>query len=501
MKRMKRTFVRGKRRSWLVGGLWLAAVLLLAGCVPTAEPVAIIETRTPAATVVTATAVTGAAAGETTAPAILAQWDEVERRYELRPVDALTGGDIPGYTPLPVGGTSQYTLQTELSTDGRLLAVIEGNGSACEPSGGGSACRARADNLHLVNVAAWQSRTAVLAGEGWVGPLVFSADGSRLALAYHTQAGTRILLYDTATGAQLGQQSIAFRPALMAFTGERSLLLAGADDVDAGEARGVAPPGPFTVQVLSDVTLSTLWSQTLPEILSGSWCTAACAGPHGQRRTESWQPGVVAAPDGRFLYIAHADEAKLTTVDVDGRAVQTVPIQAPQSWLERLLSLTANTAAAKSLMDGAAKSAALSPDGSRLYLAGTAWHAEDDDAGQAQQADHLGLQVVDVATGHLLAARETTAEQLRLTPDGQYLLLDGWQENGRWFEVWDAASLERITRLEDREVTAVPLLDGGYALLAGTSSGQQLYLSLMAPPRFKCAPVWTADSPIVWIGE
>jgi hypothetical protein len=238
----------------------------------------------------------------------------------------------------------------------------------------------------------------------------------------------------------------------------------------------------------------------LPEIANGSWCTAACDTFDQERRVVSWQPGLAAAPDGRFLYIVHADEEKLTTVDLHGRTVQTVSIQAAQSWLERLLAWTARPVAAKSLGDGAAKSVVLSPDGSRLYVTGTAWQTETDEAGEpVYQMEYLGVQVVDTADGRLLTTKETNAERLRLTPEGKYLLLDGWDERGRWFEVWQADTLEMITRLENREVTAVPLLDGNYALLAGAADGYQLYLSLMTPPRFKCAPTWMAAGPITWV--
>jgi DNA-binding beta-propeller fold protein YncE len=491
---MKRAFIWRKWDKWQAG-LVLLVLWLLMGCVPTSKVITIADTRIPATA--TATAPPTPTEAKTAAPALLVRWNSGDGRYELQPVDATTGQAIPGYIPLPLGGDRQYALQTALSADGRHLAAIESNGQACESNAGGTACRARADSLHLVDVAGWERVTAALPGDGWVSPLLFSPDGTRLALAYHNEAASLLMLFDAVTGIQQGQQSIPFRPTLMTFTDDGSLVVAGAAE---GEKRGVTEPGPFTVQLLDGATLAEQWTQTLPEIMSGSWCTAECDGSPEQWRTESWQPAVVASPDGRYLYIVHANEDKLTTVDLDGRAVSTVPIQAAQSWLERLFALTAGTAAAKMLGDGASKSAVLSPDGQRLYVVGNSWYIDADDEGQpVQQGEFLGLQAVNTADGQLLQTKETTAEKLRITPDGAYLLLDGWDENGRWLEVWNAVTLENITRLEDREVTAVPLLDGGYALLASTTGGQQLYLSLMSPPRFKCAPVWIADGPIIWI--
>lgn len=490
---MKLRFVCRKMENWPAGFV-LLALLIVAACVPTAEPITVAGTRPVATAVATQAPPT---AVNTAAPALLAQWNTAGRQYKIRPVDATTGQDIPGYTPLAVGGTQMYELQTALSADGRMLAAIDSNGQVCESQAGGSACRARADALHLVDVETWQSVVVALSGEGWTWPLVFSPDHTRLALAVHNQESSQVLLFDTATGVQLGQQSIPFRPTLMTFTAGGSLALAGAPE---GENRGVTAPGPFAVQRLDGVSLAVQWDQTLPEIMSGSWCTAVCDGEHSERRVTAWQPGVVASPDGRFFYIVHADADQLTTVDLDDGSVHSAPIQARQSWPGRLLALTAGTVAAKSLGDGAHKSVVVSADGRHLYVVGERWFVEEAAEGQPMQhREFLGLQVVDTTNGRLLESKETPADRIRLTPDGTHLLLDGWTEEGRWMEVWKTAGLEMVTRLEDREVTAVPLLDGGYALLAGSDNGHQLFFSLMPPPFFKCAPTWMADGPIVWV--
>ncbi|MBX3058872.1 MAG: hypothetical protein KF770_20595 [Anaerolineae bacterium] len=493
----------GKKGKYEIVGVVLWLVFWLAACVPTSEPIAIGPTR-PSATAVSPTTtpvISPTITNPITTTALLARWDTGTSRYEIRPVDATTGQDVPGYTPLPLAGERTYTPQSILSANGRTLAAIETNGETCEASGGGSACRARATGLRLVDVAIWQGVTANLSGEGWVGPMAFSPDGSRLALAYHHENSSLILLFHAASGIQLGRHFFpySFRPTLMAFTDDGSLVLAGAAD---GEKRGITPPGPFTVLLLDGVTLAEQWALALPEVVSGSWCTAVCDGPHDQQRTESWQPGVVAAPGGRALYIVHANEDKLTTVDLPGRTAHTTAIQPAQTWLERLLALTAETAVAKSMGDGAYKQVALSADGRRLYILGERWQVVTDAQGQpVQQQESLGVQVVDVSDGRLLQTKETPANRLRLTPDGAYLLLDGWDDNGRWFEVWNATTLVMVTRLEGLEITAVPLLnsEGGYALLAGNNVGHQIYLRLMVAPYFKCAPVWTADDPIIWL--
>lgn len=479
-------------------GLVVWGLFWLAACVPTSEPMAIGPTRLSVTAVATATTIAPPTTTITTT-ALLAQWNTAANHYDMQPVDATTGQPVPGYSSLPLAGDGSYALQTALTADGRYLAAVINNGETCEASGGGSACRARATGLHLVDVVAWRSLTVTLPGAGWVWPMAFSPDGDRLALAYHQGKESQVLLFDAASGVQLGQQVLPIRPSLLSFSADRSLVLAGAAT---GENLGVTPPGPFTVLTLDGGALSEQWLLPLPEILAGSWCAAQCDSPHEQWRTVTWQPGVTASPDGRFLYIVHANEDKLTTVDLHGRTTHTAPIQPEQSWLERLLALTAGTAVAKTLGDGAYKSVALSADGQRLYVTGDRWYVDVDAQGQpVQQRELLGLQVVAVADGRLLQTKEIAADRLRLTPDGQYLLLDGWAEDKRWFEVWEADTLEMVTRLEGLEITAVPLLNsaGGYALLAGNASGNQIYLRLMVAPYFKCAPVWAADDPIVWV--
>ena len=428
---------------------------------------------------------------------LLLQWNREQRQYELRLVNPATGESVGSDAPLSLGGNPMYTLSHTLSTDGRWLAVIESNGQSCESISIGSACRARADALHLVDAELWQVATVALPGTGWAEPLVFSPDNARLALAYHDSETSTLLLFDTTSGKEVAQRSLDFRPALLTFASNSSLALVGAPE---GKKRGISEPGPLRLLLLDGKSLADLWQQPLPEIVSGNWCTEGCGESHEAWRMVAWTPAMSLSPDGRFLHIMHADDNRLTTVDLDSRSVNTASIERAQSWLERLLALTAGTAEAKSLLDGAYKSATLSPDGARLYVVGNAWQiVEDDDGRPMQQLERQGLQVVDPASGYLLETRHTEADRVRMSRDGAYLLLDGWDQNGRWTEIIDAGSLKAVTRLNEWEVTAAPQSDGGMVLLASRFREQQIEFAIVRPPAFAIEPAWSADPPASWL--
>ena len=168
-----------------------------------------------------------------------------------------------------------------------------------------------------------------------------------------------------------------------------------------------------------------------------------------------WTPAVVPSPDRQMLYIVHADEDKLTTVDFAHRSVTSVEIGPARSWLEQLMALGAGIAYAKTL-DGTRKHAVLSSDGTRLYIVGETGKSTQD-ANQEWQFTQtpLNLQVVDVASGVQIAKVETQANEISLSPDGSQLYLRGWSDSGvPWTDVLDAARLEVVTRLTGRYLSS-----------------------------------------------
>ncbi|HEX5505594.1 MAG TPA: hypothetical protein VFW96_23455 [Thermomicrobiales bacterium] len=426
---------------------------------------------------------------------------QAQRRYEIRPVDPATGQAAPGYGPVVAGENTMFVSPYAFSADGRALAVAASRGQSCTASGGGTACRASADVLRLVALPTWREVDTPLPGDGWAWPLAFSPDAARLALVYHAADATTLLLFDAATGAPLAHRALDFSSTLLWYTRDgAALALYGQPP---GADPGMSRPGTPRVLLLDAASLATRWEQPLANILSGAWCQEACDAAHGEQLFASWTPAAVPAPDGSRLYIIHADDATLTTVDLAARAVRTAEIRPAQSWFERLLAGTASVAAAKGGERGAYKAAVISPDGTRLYVIGRAMRAELATPGDWQTSDDaLGLQVVDAASGRLLASHPGDATALALTPDGARVLLSGRDDSAPWTEVLDAGSLQPVARVAGWwQVAAGRRLDGQPVVLASQPQpdGQATRLALLDPRSFAVVHTWTVDGYATWL--
>ena len=443
---------------------------------------------------------------------LLARWNESRRRHEIGPVDPNTGREIPGYPPIALGDDIRFAPTQILSSDGRKLAAVESHGQSCESYAGGVSCRPRADLLHLVDLLKWREITASLPVEGWLWPFVFSPDTSRLALIHHTPKTDTLMLLNTATGEFVARRPLSFRPSLLAYTqAGAALLLYGQPP---GSEPGISKPGPSQVLLVDAATLEPQWKKTLPQIISGDWCLQNCQAPHAERLFANWMPAVVVAPDQRKLYIVHADEDKLTTVDLEARAVRSDDLQAAQlpSWFERLLEFTAGVVQAKGAFNGAVKAAVLSPDGTKLYLAGHTTNSSRDTNGNWRfKQISLGLQVIDIAAGRKIAGRDSAlssdgapsedeaATKIGLTPDGTYLWLAGRNEQGAWTQVVDANSLEPVARLTQWDIAVSRRLNGQPIIVASWSRQQQTQLAVLDPHTFDIGYSWPVDGFAWWV--
>jgi hypothetical protein len=276
-----------------------------------------------------------------------------------------------------------------------------------------------------------------------------------------------------------------------------SLVLYGAP---LGADPGIAKPGSPRLLLVEAATLEVQWEQPLESILSGSWCEEKCAAPHEERLFAYWSPAVVLSQDGRRLYLVHADEEKLTTVDLAARVVRSVEMQAARSWLEELLAHTAGVAQAKGAGMGAFKTAVLAADGTRLFVLGQAWEATPTPEGHWQSSQTpRGLQVIEVESGRKVASLDTQASGIRLTPDGAYLLLDGWGEQEPWMEALNAATLEEVARLTGWEVVLSRQTDSQPVLLARQLSQATTELAVLDPRSFKVAKSWQVKGNASWI--
>jgi hypothetical protein len=174
-------------------------------------------------------------------------------------------------------------------------------------------------------------------------------------------------------------------------------------------------------------------------------------------------PGVVFSPVADTLFVAHADEDRLTRVDFGAQEVTSMEVRPRLGLLERLLSLGASIAHAK-MLDGTTKSAAISADGETLYIAGVDSQVTNKETGRFELVQRpLGLQVVEAASGTELSSLDTQAAQVSVLPDGLVLLLST-AGDAPLTEVYDPATQGIATRYDGLYQECLPLAGGGYVL-------------------------------------
>jgi hypothetical protein len=362
-----------------------------------------------------------------------------------------------------------------------------------------------AEKLHLLDLQAWRDTTIELPGNGWAELFSFSVDGSQWAIILHERVAQAeevtevITLFDVGTGKPTEKRVFDFRPSFLSYVlGGEAILVYGQP---LGSPAGLGKPGPARIQLLDASSLQILWDMTLDDVAYGRWCEQGCGGPHDSMIFAYQLPAVVLSHDASKLYIAHADEEKLTTFDLERHTKRTVELSQPKSWLGQLIALTAPPASAKGLESGSVRSAALSPDGKRLYITGKTMSV----AGEEQVTKPLGLRVVDPESGQIVASSDTEAEGVVGSMDGAYLLLYGAGVRGGFFEPWtdvvDAASLSRVKRLERSSIQSTRTLGGQEILLATRFMPNDLVFEVLDPHTFEVAHSWSATNNAWWIAR
>jgi hypothetical protein len=418
-------------------------------------------------------------------------WNPSLSRYEIHMVDSRTGKDLPNHPPFVVGENTQFTGATASSANGQMVAIVAANGEYCYPSGGGTACMGRADALHIIDRDAWREVIAPLPGKGWVGLLSFSRDITKLALVHSDAKSNTIMLFDTNTGNLIAQQEIQFQPSLMEYTSDPVTLVLYGQPL--GTNPGISKPEPPRVILLDALTLKVKWEQTLPNVLSGHWCLEKCDASYDEQSFADWTPAAVLAPEHHTLYVVHADEERLTSVDLNTRAVKTVGIQKAQSLLERVLSLTATVVKAKGYSNGAFKTGALSPDERRLYVVGHKMSTALDTNGEPQETNEsLGLEVIKVAKGEKLASAASEATWIKITTDGAHLLLGNWGQGK--IDILDTNNLKNVDELGPWDAVVAQTLNGYSMILASQSGDSLTRLAVLDPQTFHIIRTWTAQT-------
>jgi hypothetical protein len=274
-------------------------------------------------------------------------WQAQEDQHVLVPVHPLTGEPLAGYHPILLG----YGFSTAFSQDGRTLAVVAFADE--DPSQGGE--------VLLVDLATWQSRATGIEIDDYPAVFQFAPDGRSVLIVEARLGPDNLRRVDIASGQNLARTEMSFLPRSLAVTPDGAHLMVYGTQ---GEADSGLNPTAQAAR-LDYATLQIEWSQVLGEVLDGQYLPEGVALKEALDQSIWYGPGYAWAPNSTQLYLVHADDDRLTTVDFAAETVATLTIAAEQSWLDRLMALTAGVAEAK-LMNGTIKQAALSPDGQRL---------------------------------------------------------------------------------------------------------------------------------------
>lgn len=443
-----------------------------------------------------------------TSGALLATWAEGEKPFVIRLVDPATGQDMVGFEPIAL--PSMHIPAYNLSPDGESLAVIESYGDACEAYAGGEACRGNAHVLHLLDLPGGREVTAPLTEQGWVELLAFDPVGQHLALVKHGIFASTLMLFDVRTGQALAQRKLDFRPSHLYYTQDGgSLALYGQS---AGVSPGLKEPDPPRVALVDAGNLEVLWEQELAGLVSGMWCLENCSQPHGTPLFVDWSPAVVASPDGKLLYIVHADQERLDTVDFDSRVVYSTHIQPETSLVNRFLGFTVRVAKAKGFSSGVAKDAAISGDGKRLYVVTqTTTPIRAEDGAVETVNSQLDIQLLDLPGGQRLDRQEIAVDgtwiavsDVTLTPDGAYLVLNGWNDGNRWAQVFEVERLKPVVHLQGWELVISRQVSGQSLILGSRwgKGGRLAELGWLDPRSFEFVSTWKAGHDFAaWLGR
>lgn len=424
-------------------------------------------------------------------------WRNAQEGHLLVPIDPTSGQSLEGIEPISLGQSFSYTF----SPDGRRLAVV-GYVSSQHPNGG---------SLHLIDLETWEDRVQELKLDAYVNAMEFSPDGRNLAIAFGNNV-SKLLVLDVAeppvkSKSAAMQASMDILVKKMKFTSDgRELMVLGykTENPSTVYQTNLEPP---LALLLDGSDLSVRWSVDLEEVRLGIL-------PKNENSDEPvdmtqpgnaiyFFPGLAFAPERNEMYVVHADEDTLTTVDFDTQSVDSMEIQPQLSWIERLLSMTAGVAHAK-VAEGTIKYAVVSHDGQFLYIVGQQSEPIQDKDGNWQVFENpLGLQIVRVADGIRTTRLDTQADELSISPDGRYLYLRIWGETqgNPWTQVFDTSTEQFTVRMEGmwlepmRRVNGAPILASSVWL-----ENEQAYRNVTVDPsNLSTMAEWQDSNYLVWL--
>lgn len=341
--------------------------------------------------------------------------NEAEEGLIGRPVDPLTLADLPDYEPIDFAHHHTYAL----SPDGRTLALITW------PSGSHN----RDGTLYFVDLLTWKIAATEVTFDDYVYPLRFGADGQTL---YWTQAARRDAAHGIPRDYELyrydldGGQLTAVTSLPPSFTPWEMQRLSSGKQL---AIYGIPTDTNNLVEDTPHVLLVDLAAGSIAVDIALDGVTAgqfhvqtAVEDPYPYRMV---RPGLAWDLERDLLYVAHAEEEKVTVVDLAAAEISSQSdIRGSQSLLERFLSWGVQVVEAK-VVPGTDRQAVLDPGGHTLYTVGL--HREmlpaEDGDGWVYQEIPLGLRVI--AAGKLAEVQrlDLPVTDLALSPDGKWLLL------------------------------------------------------------------------------
>lgn len=455
----------------------LVLMVTLVGCAPQAalpRGPSVAEAAVPPPSPATGTSVFTAA------------WDSDLHALRIEAVLTADGTQNLDWRPLVLEDSGRHLAAYAFSSDESVVALLSGTAPFCARMAGGSACWQGADRLHVVELESGTVDSYDLGPAVYVPAISFSPDASSLAFASHGPEGFAVRRLHLDGGGSIDSSPLSFLPSFLAFSmNGRELTVLG--DLP-GNDPGMAEPGPLTVAVIDAESLAVLWDEAL-DIRHGAWCLEGCTDSHEQTLFANWTPAVVRLPGADEVVIVHADADRLTTIDAARRRVQTQPLVAARTWLDRLMALGTMPAEAKGGSQGVYRQAVASPDGTRLYLVGREFDAWRDADGSMQMSDTpLGLQVIDPSTGTRLISLKTGADHVSL--GGDMLFLRAWEGPDVWTEILPLPSLDPGRSVEGWDVQTTRDLQG-MSILIATSPGPGLTrVGLVDPATLDIGSLW-----------